>query len=110
MPTVLVLALFGLATITSGLIRYLTQDGGEKGLWFGIVMGSLSLAGALTVRSGRRKAGLALGWTALAFVVGWFSFEVFVRKGLGQAEIRQIVLLAFALMCAGMVATAKRPA
>ena len=78
----------GLTVVGSGLWRYLMQEGGEKGLWFGLAMGGTGLAGALLMKKGKSKAGLAIGGLALLFVLGWFCWESFVIKGLGEAETR----------------------
>lgn len=98
------LALFGVATLASGLYRYLSADGGEKGLWFGVVMGAIGLAGAASLARGRRAPGRALGWTAVVFVGGWFTYEALVKKGLAEAEPRQLALIAFAAFVAAVLA------
>jgi len=104
------LALFGLATLASGLYRYLSAEGGEKGLWFGVVMGAVALAGAAALARGRRAAGLALGGTAVAFVGGWFTYEALVKKGLAEAEPRQLALIVFSVvMAVVLVAPGQRP-
>ncbi len=68
-PTALIL--FGLSVIVSGLMRYFGQDGGEKGLWFGLTMGCAAAAGGLLLARGRRS-GWGLAIPTVALVGGWF--------------------------------------
>lgn len=103
MPTkhrALALFLYALAVIASGLWRYTTQEGGEKGLWFGLVMGGLGLVGAGLLRAGRTRPGMGLAIVTLAFVGGWFAYESFVDKGLAHAEIRQLILIGLSIVMA----------
>lgn len=104
----LALALFGLATTSSGLYRYLSAPDGEKGLWFGLVMGGLALAGALLLARGPRSVGLALGTIAVALVLGWFVYEALVKKGLAVAEYRQLALIVFAAVTGAALAWPRR--
>ncbi|MEM9379428.1 MAG: hypothetical protein AAGB93_05705 [Planctomycetota bacterium] len=94
------LTLFGLAVVTSGLVRYLTQEGGEKGLWFGLVMGSAGLVAARLSAVGRSRSALGLAAPTLAFVGGWFCYESFVLKGVAEAEVRQLVIIAVTALTA----------
>lgn len=96
--TALVLAGFALATLASGLYRYLSAEGGDKGLWFGVVLGAVGLLGAGALASGRRRTGLAFGALAVLTVGGWFGYEALILKGLAVAETRQLVLLALSLL------------
>lgn len=101
MPRLALLTLFGLATIASGLLRYLPREGGEKGLWFGLICGTLALLGALVLARGNTRLGLGLAYTAIAFVVGWYTFELFFRgKALAEAETRHIAVLLVGLWTA----------
>ena len=94
------LFLFGLAVLASGFLRFFGQEGGDKALWFGLVMGGLALLGAVCLRVGRARLGWGLGVLAVVFVGGWFGYESFVRKGLAAAELRQLVILGLAVATA----------
>lgn len=103
----LILAAFGLATVASGVYRFASAEGGEKGLWFGIVMGGTGLGGAALLARGRRRAGSALGWIAVVFVGGWFAYEALVKKGFDQAEPRQLALIVAAIAVAPVLVGAR---
>ena len=45
---------------------------------------------------------------SLAFVSGWFTFEIFVKTGFGEAELRQKVVLSLALLTATALVLRKR--
>lgn len=94
---VFALRIFGLAVVGSGLFRFLSREGGVNGLWFGLVMGGLALAGAHFLARGRSGIGLPLAWCALVFVAGWFGYEALVQKGIAAAEVRQLLILLTAL-------------
>lgn len=96
-----VAACFGLAVIASGCWRYFGADGGDKGLWFGIVMGGLALIGALAPLP--RKVSLGLVWSSVLLVAGWFAYECFVRKGWAEAELRQLLVLGLAIVTGGIL-------
>lgn len=112
MPTrhrALALFLYALAVIASGLWRFATQEGGEKGLWFGLVMGGLGLVGAGLLRAGRTRVGMGFAIVTLAFVGGWFAYESFVDKGLAHAEPRQLIILALSVVVAACLLAPGRP-
>lgn len=96
----LAIAVYALLVIGSGVLRYATAEGGGKALWFGIVMGGLSLVGAALHHKGLRRVGLGVTFVVLAFVGGWFGYEAFVRKGLAAAEVRQLVIFGLSLVLA----------
>lgn len=104
-----VMLAYGLAVGASGLYRYISQEGGEKGLWFGLVMGSLGCVSGLALASGRTRSGYAGSLVTLLLVGGWFGYEVCVLKGLANAEIRQILILAasLAVACAHAVSSVR---
>ncbi len=102
------LALFGAAAITSGLIRFLFQPGGHTGLWFGIAVGVASWVSAGLVAIGRSRVGLAIGLVAITMLGGWFFYEALVKKGIAQAEIRQLVMIVVAAV--GLLLLARGPA
>lgn len=99
----LALASFGAATLASGLYRYLSAPDGEKGLWFGIVMGSVALGAACSLIRGYRILGIGLGGFAIATVGGWFVYEALILKGVARAELRQLVLIVIAVVVGGML-------
>ena len=90
----LLAAFFGLAVLTSGFWRYFSAEGGHAGLWFGVVMGGLALTGSWLFLQGRITLASTATWTSLAFVGGWFVYESFVKKGLADAETRQLLIIA----------------
>jgi hypothetical protein len=87
------LCFYGLAVIACGAYRYFFAPGGEKGLWFGLVMGSIALLGSLLLAKDKKAAGLLTGFLSITFVEGWFCWECFVIKGLDQAEPRQLLMI-----------------
>lgn len=94
--------LFGLAVIASGCWRYFGQEGGDKGLWFGVVMGTLALLAALSM--GRRPAmATLLAWISVLFVGGWFGYEALIKKGWADAEPRQLIVLGCSIVTAGVL-------
>ena len=88
-----VTALFGWAVIGSGLWRFLSREGGQAGLWFGIVMGGLALVAATLFLFRMPKYAAIVTWVCLAFVGGWFCYEALIKKGLAVAETRQLVII-----------------
>ncbi|MEM8886062.1 MAG: hypothetical protein AAGD14_18500 [Planctomycetota bacterium] len=104
----LAVVVFSLAVIASGLGRFLLAEGGHKGLWFGLVMGGLGLAGAALMRAGWGKAGTGVAAFAVLLVGGWFFFESFIRKGWASAEWRQIIVLALAVVVAVVLCVPSR--
>jgi hypothetical protein len=61
----------GTAVIASGLFRYLSAPDGSKGLWFGLVAGSLALVSAIRLRRSAARFADLPGWSALVLVAGW---------------------------------------
>ena len=98
------LFLYSLAVKASGLYRFLAHEGGEKGLWFGLIMGSIGVFGGIALLTGRPRLGYLASTTVFLFVGGWFAYESFVLKGWSNAEIRQLLVLAATLVSAFVVA------
>lgn len=96
----LALLLFGFAVITSGCMRYFNEPDGEKGLWFGLVMGGGALLSSFLVICGKRRLGLGVAWASVFFVGGWFIYEALIHKGLAIAETRQLVIIGVTLLIA----------
>lgn len=92
---------YGLIVSGSGCYRYLARPNGEKGLYFGLVMGALALAAGASIARGAARAGHALGCFAVALVAGWFAYESLVREG-GSGEARLLIVLALSLIQAGI--------
>lgn len=84
---------YGLAIVASGLVRYLGQEGGDKGLWFGIVFGALAWIAALFLARSRQLIGMCLLWSCVLFVGGWFVYEALIKKGFSEAEPRMLVII-----------------
>ncbi len=80
---------YGVAVIASGLYRVLAEPGGETGLWFGLVMGSLLLLSTLLFKKFRYLAALSLLIVTL-MVGGWFVFENFFEN---KHQIRMYVII-----------------
>lgn len=95
-----VMAIFGVCVIASGWWRFRGAEGGATGLWFGLVMGGLALASARLFYVGRSLLAQIIGWISVTTVGGWFIYESFVRKGLSQAEPRQLIVIGITLVTA----------
>lgn len=89
----LAIAVYGLAVVASGLLSLLAKEPGKAGLLFGLVMGALALGASLLCWLNQRIAGLLAAWLAVGFVGGWSIYDVFVKKGVAQAEFRVYVLI-----------------
>lgn len=94
------LALYGLIVVGSGMLRYFGQDGGETGLWFGIVMGTLALIAAAFFKFDRKLPGHLIVWPTIAIVGGWFFYEALIKKGFAHSETRQLVVIAVSVALA----------
>lgn len=94
------IGLFGLLVIGSGLLRFLSAEGGQTGLIFGLVMGSIALLGSCFFLRHQNLPAQFASWTAITFVGGWFCYESFIKKGLGDAEPRQLVIIAVTFVTA----------
>lgn len=109
LPTKGVVAiLYGLLVVASGQLRYWSRAGGENAPWFGLVTGGLAVLGGLLLRRGHARVGFTFTALSLAFVSGWFTFEIFVKTGFGEAELRQKVVLSLALLTATALVLRKR--
>jgi len=89
--------IFGISVIASGFYRYFIEgNGGEAGLWFGVVMGGLALLAACLQRGGTKiaRCGEWIALTIALFVGGWFGYENF---GKGKRELRMYLMIFLAL-------------
>jgi len=84
--------------MTSGIYRKLSRPEGWPAFWFGAVVGAVALIAALMVAKSWRVLGYLLGATALAFVVGWFGFECFIKKPWAEVEPRPLAVLALGVV------------
>jgi uncharacterized membrane protein (UPF0136 family) len=84
--------IFGLTAIGVGLWRHF-EAGSPAALWFGIVMGSIAITGALLLKLKTKIPGYILIWLALCFVVGFFIHRT-VSKGADEFTIRVAIILA----------------
>lgn len=89
---------YGLAVIASGLYRFLSEEGGEKGLWFGLVMGTLALGAASLLWAKRPLIGRILAWIIVAFVGGWFIYETSIQNGFGHGDLRMYLIIVLSLL------------
>ncbi len=101
--TDLVLALYAVLTAVSGIYRYASAPGGVEALWFGVVMGGVAALGALCMRIGRRRLGLALGAFAVLTIGGWFVYEALIQKGIAVAERRQLGMIVLSVVVGGVL-------
>lgn len=88
---------YGLVVFGSGGYRYLSRPGGEKGLWFGLVLGAIAIAAAWLLRAGRERAGNAAAFTSVGVVTGWCLYESLVKDG-GSRETRLLLVAAIGLV------------
>lgn len=106
------LFIFGAVVIGSGVFQFVTSKSGHNGLYFGLVMGGLALAGALLVALKLRWTGSIVGYLAIAFVLLWFGYEMYgavVKKHkFGRPEIRKSIVLAAGLAAAIALALPSR--
>jgi hypothetical protein len=96
-------AFYGLAVIASGLYRFLSEEGGEKGLWFGLVMGTLALGASCLLWTKRPLIGKILAWVVVAFVGGWFIYETSIQNGFGHGDLRMYLIITLSLLEAAVL-------
>ncbi len=89
--------IFGMAVIASGVMRYVERPDGEKGLWFGLVMGGLAIVASLLFHRCRNLVARILTWFCLVVVGGWFVYEALVVKGFAAAEPRMLIMVALTI-------------
>jgi len=99
--------LYGLLVIASGCWRYAARPGGEKGLYFGLVMGALAIAAHVLLHRGHRRSAHVAGFTSLGVVTGWFLYEALIRDG-GSREPRLLIVAALGLLQAGYALRQRR--
>ena len=95
-----VMLAYGAAVVASGLFRYLSREGGSKGLWFGLVMGAAAMGSGVALHHGRRALGFLGSAITFAFVGGWFAYEALIKKGFAAAEPRQLAIIALTAVSA----------
>lgn len=104
------LAFFGAMVATSGIYRKLSRPEGWPAFWFGVVVGATAVFAALLVAKRQRLAGYTLGVVALAFVVGWFGYECFIKKPWAEVEARPLAVLALGILTSIALVLPRRPA
>jgi peptidoglycan/LPS O-acetylase OafA/YrhL len=108
------IGVFGLAVSASGVIRMLTDANGQNGLYFGLVMGSIALAGAVLAGVNRPLLARLVAGFAVAVVLLWFSFDMYKDLSrnfkIGEPEIRKSVLIVLGLALAVIMALPARGA
>lgn len=88
-------ACFGGVVILSGFYRYFVEaNGGENGLWFGLVMGGIALIAAMLQRTRSFLAGDCLAVVTSLLVGGWFCYENFAK---GKHELRMYLMILAAI-------------
>lgn len=93
---------YGLSVVASGCYRYFSRPDGEKGLYFGLVMGTAAIAAAALLARGRPRAGHVAGLTSLVFVAGWFVYESLIKDG-GSHEFRLMLVAGLSCLQAAIV-------
>ncbi|MDY0165599.1 MAG: hypothetical protein RBS80_03600 [Thermoguttaceae bacterium] len=101
-------AIYGLAVLGSGLLSLLAAEPGKAGLWFGVVMGGLALVASLLLYVRLRYLGMGVAWVAVGFVGGWFIYDVFFQRGLGQGDVRKYAVLVLTLLVAAVLGAPAR--
>lgn len=101
-------AFYGVAVIASGLYRFLFEEGGEKALWFGLVMGTLALGAACLMWVTRPLIGKILAWVVVALVGGWFIYETSIENGFGQEDLRMYLIIVLSLLEAAVLCLSAR--
>ncbi|MEM9412807.1 MAG: hypothetical protein AAGA30_16970 [Planctomycetota bacterium] len=98
---------YGICVIGNGMIRYFSKPDGETGLWFGIVMGVISMLAGILFSLGQELLGkIAIGFSLLV-VGGWFIFEAVIEDGIQSAEPRMLFIIALTIFASIFYATAK---
>lgn len=92
--------IYGLLVIGSGLWRYLERPDGEKGLWFGVVMGSIALIAAVCFRLNRSTVAWSAILVSILFVGSWFVYEALIKKGFAVAEPRMLAIIGLTVVTA----------
>ena len=88
------MAVFALVVIASGIYRIVSDDGGTTGLTFGLVMGGIAAAASILFWMERPFLAYLDSFLSISLVGGWFIYESFIKKGLGNAEPRQLIVIA----------------
>lgn len=104
------MALFALVVVASGFYRVLSADGGQTGLWFGITMGGMALCSCWLLVTENQRPGFFVAWLCILVVGGWFAYESFVKKGIANAEPRQLIVIGVALITALALLLRNNPA
>lgn len=94
------IGLFGLAVIASGIWRFVSAEGGQIGLIYGLSMGSIALCSASAFLIRHELSAQLSAWASLLFIGGWFSYESFIKKGLAEAESRQLFIIGLSVATA----------
>jgi hypothetical protein len=89
--------IYGVIVVASGCYRYFSRPDGEKGLYFGLVMGALALVAAWLLGRGRALAGHAAGLCSVGCVLGWFLFEALIKDG-GSHELRLLLVAGISIV------------
>ncbi len=98
---------YSLVVIGGGVYRPLMgEEGGENGLYFGLVMGAIGLVATGLLFSGKLVVGKCTALLSVLFVAGWFGYEIFIKKGIAVAasDIRMMIVFITAVT-AGCILT-----
>ena len=103
------LAVYSVSVIASGLVRFLFAEGGSTGLIFGLVMGAIGLVGSGLIVFKWPVAGSLVCGAVILLVGGWFCYESFIKKGIEQAELRQLIIIGLSGLASAWVLLPTRP-
>lgn len=101
-------AIYGAAVLGSGLLSLLDSEPGKAGLWFGVVMGGLALVASLLMCARLQRLGMGVAWVTVAFVGGWFIYDIFFRRGVVQDDPRKHAVVVLTLIMAMVLGTSTR--
>ncbi|MCK5850351.1 MAG: hypothetical protein KAH23_05500 [Kiritimatiellae bacterium] len=83
---------YGLTTIAAGIWRHLQTGDSQQAVWFGVVMGTIAIAGAILLQRQNKIPAYLLILISLGFVSGWFLNRMISGHSDGKS-IRVIIIL-----------------
>ncbi|MCH2181229.1 MAG: hypothetical protein MK108_04420 [Mariniblastus sp.] len=92
--------LYGAVVMVSGIWRIVFAEGGSTGFWFGLVMGGIAWLSAALYWFDQFRLAHAVAIFSLLVVGGWFIYEALFKKGLADAEVRQLLVILISLLTA----------
>ena len=105
----ILMAVYAIVVIASGIYRIVSSEGGTTGLYFGLVMGGIAAAGSLLFWLDKPLLANFDSFLSVAFVGGWFCYESFVKKGFANAEPRQLIVIVITLVVLVLLLIPQKP-